>query len=124
MNDESAQQQAARHQATGRLIIEAWHRELRLLGLAARVALPAWETATFALQRDPASVEDALTGSWRGIRGELRGSVVIHADGSFFAEYDILLPHPQRARWFIEAVTAWGGDAGVKAELRLLAMPE
>jgi len=37
------------------------------------------------------------------------------------AEFDLLVPHPSKPRWFIEAVTVWGRDGVVKAKPRLLA---
>ncbi len=89
-----------------------------------QVVLPDWGQAAFALSRDPASGEDALLGVWRDARGAKVGEVVIHADGSFFAEQDVVRAYPRRPGWFVEAVTAWGREGSVKAEPRLLPMPE
>jgi hypothetical protein len=50
-----------------------------------------------------------------------RGSLTINSDGSFHGEFDLLVLHPKKPRWFIEAVTVWGHDGVVKAEPRLLA---
>lgn len=124
MSDANVQQYAAQHQPTGERILHAWQQELNRSGMSGQLPLPLWKAAHFDMHRDPASGESVLKGCWRTTRGELRGSVVVHADGSFFAEYDVLCPHPHRPGWFVEAVTAWGRDAMVKSELRLLKMPE
>lgn len=124
MSEPTIEQEISRHFVTGQRIIQAWQQALNRVVLPDPVTLPAWEQAEFELHTDPATGESALKGRWRCLRGELRGSVVIHADGNFFAEYDILASHPTRRGWFIEAVTAWGREEIIKAELRLLKMPE
>jgi hypothetical protein len=66
---------------------------------------------------DPYTGAATLVGKWfpddRGRRGEL----TINDDGSFFAEYDVLVWHGER---FVEAVTAWGRGAVVRGEARML----
>ncbi len=99
--------------------------EMERLGFAAgELSAPRSDEALFHLDPDPASGEDALIGKWRDARGQNFGSMVFHADGSFFAEYDVVRVHPRKPRWFVEAVTAWGRDGAVKSEPRLLPMPE
>lgn len=78
------------------------------------------EEAAYRLDRDPASGLDTLVGIWRDARGQKCGTVLIHGDGSFFAEYDIIRDHPRNERWFVEAVTAWGRGEIVRSEPRLL----
>ncbi|HEY0634775.1 MAG TPA: hypothetical protein VGE00_05275 [Gammaproteobacteria bacterium] len=124
MSDAKTQQYIAQHHTTGERILQAWQQELNRSGMSGQLPLQLWKTAHFEILLDPASGESVLKGCWRTTRGELLGSVVLHADGSFFAEYDVLRPHPHRPGWFVEAVTAWGRDAIVKSELRLLKMPE
>lgn len=124
MSEEQAQQHAREQQARAQAIIAAWQRELQQLGLSDAVSLPCWSEARYELQRDPASDTRSLKGSWRGAHNELRGSVVFHADGSFFGEYDVVRPHPKRSGWFVEAVVAWGRDTTLKSEVRLLPMVE
>jgi hypothetical protein len=85
-----------------------------------KVNVAPYHEAEFRLDRDPASGEDSLVGVWRDSHGGKCGELLFHADGSFFAEYDIIHIHPQKPRWFIEAVTAWGRGPLIKAELRLL----
>jgi hypothetical protein len=61
-------------------------------------------------------------GEWRDRKGQKQGNLVFHADGSFFVEYDVVRAHPRDARWFVEAVNAWGQGTDIRAEARLLPM--
>ena len=78
------------------------------------------EEGGYQLSRDPASGRDSLVGVWRDARRRKCGTLLIHADGSFFAEYDVIREHPRDARWFVEAVTAWGRGEIIRSEPRLL----
>lgn len=80
--------------------------------------------ANYGLERDRFTGAPALVGRWLDSQGRRRGSLVFHADGSFFVEQDILQPHPRRPGWFVEAITAWGRELTIQTELRLLPMPE
>lgn len=81
-------------------------------------------TAAYRLERDPACGEHSLVGEWRDAKGQKLGGLVFHEDGSFFVEYDVICTHPRNDRWFVEAVNAWGRDADIRAEARLLPLPE
>jgi hypothetical protein len=78
----------------------------------------------YRLERDPASGEHSLVGEWRDPRGQKLGGLVFHQDGSFFVEHDVIRSHPRDDRWFVEAVNAWGRDFDIRAEPRLLPVPE
>jgi len=80
--------------------------------------------AVYRLEKDTASGEYSLIGDWRNDIGIKMGCLVFHTDGSFFAEQDIVMRHPSNERWFVEAVNAWGKGSEIKAEARLLQMPE
>lgn len=88
------------------------------------VTLSPPNAAVYRLDRDPADGSLTLVGEWRDDRGIKQGELVFRADGSFFVEHDVALPHPQRRQWFVEAVNAWGRSGEIKAEARLLPMPE
>ena len=88
------------------------------------VVLQPAEAAVDRLEKDPASGQYSLVGDWLDKRGGKRGCLLFHADGSFFVEQDIVRPHPSRKRWFVEAVNAWGRSGNIKAEARLLPVPE
>lgn len=72
------------------------------------------------LRRDAFDGSESFYGEWRTEEGKLQGSVLIHAVGQVFAEFDVLRPHPTDRRWFVEAVTAWGPRHAIKSELKLL----
>ncbi|TBU98833.1 hypothetical protein [Stutzerimonas kirkiae] len=72
------------------------------------------------LREDPFDHSLALYAEWRGEHGGYLGSILLTGDGQVFAEFDILLPHPGKPQWVIEAVTAWGWPGALKSELRLL----
>ena len=105
----------------GESVCTALSEEVDKIGLSEKALTTApWERASFELQRDPASGQTSLVGTWRDINGHKVGSIVFHCDGSFFAEYDVVEQHPSDKRWFVEAVNAWGKENTIKAEPRLL----
>ena len=62
----------------------------------------------------------SLVGVWRDARGVHVGDLVVHADDSFYIEYEVGMPHPHQSGWLVDAIIAWGRDGIVKAEPRLL----
>jgi len=105
-------------------IMQQLGEEVTKLGFDDSVELQAADNAKFHLSQDPASGSFSLVGQWHNSGGHLQGNLLFHADGSFFVEQDIALPHPKKKRWFVEAVNAWGKGDEIKAEARLLPMPE
>lgn len=112
------------HRPLGIKICQALSNEIDKLELGQDIGAPDWEAATFNVIRDPALGDESLEALWLNERGAKLGSATIHADGSFFAEYDVIRPHPSKKRWFIEAVSVWGKNDTLKSEARLLPMPE
>ena len=105
----------------GESVCAALSEEVEKIGLSEKALLTApWERARFELQRDPASGQSSLVGTWQDMNGHRVGSIIFHCDGSFFAEYDVVEQHPADQRWFVEAVNAWGKNTTIKAEPRLL----
>jgi hypothetical protein len=105
-------------------IVRRLHGEVMKLGFAAsevRIRQP--DEADFRLERDPSTSEYALVGDWFDEHGGRLGGLLFHADGSFYAEHDVVRPHPAKRCWFVEAVNAWGKGARIKSEARLLPMP-
>ncbi len=122
---DAAVAQRYQHIATlAQAIMQRLAAQAATLNFTAPVTLSAPESAAYWLEKDPASGEYGLTGEWRDASGNKLGSLQFHAGGTFYVEHDILRPHPQRAHCFVEAVHAWGKDADIKAELRLLDIPE
>lgn len=106
-------------------ILDSLRAEVKHLGFdEADVMLQAADEALYRLDRDPSDGSYSLVGEWRDERGMKLGELLFHADGSFFVEQDVARPHPKRRQWFVEAVNAWGKDGQVKAEARLLPMPD
>ena len=81
-------------------------------------------TAEFRLQTDPASGRQGLLGEWFDRHRCRVGMLLFHADGSFFAEHDIVRPHPGNPGLFVEAVEAWGRGPDIRCEARMMPMIE
>jgi hypothetical protein len=78
------------------------------------------EAARFTQVIDPVNGLPGYEGVWRDARAQKCGSLTINSDGSFHGEYDLLIPHPRKPGWFIEAITVWGREGVLKTEPRLL----
>jgi hypothetical protein len=105
-----------------RAICRALSDEVTRLGFApGSVPIGDPGSASYRLDRDPASGLDSLVGEWRDAKGLKLGGLVFHADGTFFVEHDVVRAHPTDPRWFVEAVEAWGRDHDIRTEPRLLA---
>ena len=121
MTDQKIQEHIDSVNGLALAICNALEEEIGKLGFSdaqAMVATP--YDAEYRLDRDPASGEDSLIGIWRNPQGHKCGELLFHADGTFFAEYDVIRVHPHKPRWFVEAVTAWGRGSTIKSEPRLL----
>lgn len=106
-------------------VFDQLYREVLKLGFNnSDVALKRPQDADYRLERDPSTSEFSLVGDWIGEHGSKLGTLLFHADGSFFVEQDVVRPHPTCSGWFVEAVNAWGKGDSIKAEARLLPMPE
>jgi hypothetical protein len=91
--------------ALGDKVCGAVRRQVEKLGLSIGDE-PIWGKATFVETVDPYSQEINLIGTWRG---QARyGTVTIFPDGRVFAEYQVLLPHPEKGGSYVEAVQVWG----------------
>lgn len=104
----------------GEQVCAALETAYQKLGFAEQELGAQFDALVFTLKRDPFSQQDSVEGMWLDTRSQRLGSLVFHADGTFFAEYDVVKPHPAKSHWFVEAVTAWGQGSEVKSEARLL----
>lgn len=75
---------------------------------------PVWEQAVFRSRTDPFSQENSLIGTWQG--GQRYGTATFFPDGRIFAEYQVLLPHPERPDAYVEAVQVWGRPEKIRGE--------
>lgn len=106
-------------------VFDQLYREVLKLGFNnGDVPLKRPQDADYRLERDPSTSEYSLVGDWISEQGAKLGTLLFHADGSFFVEHDVVRPHPTRSGWFVEAVNAWGKGDTIRAEARLLPMPE
>lgn len=108
-------------------ICERLRAEIDKLGFTDVVCdYPYYHLASFVLVKDPYTGDNNLTGYWYNKRNKPRieriGRLQFNSDGSFYAEYDVIKQHPQDEMQFIEAVTVWGKDEMIKAEVKLLPM--
>lgn len=83
-----------------------------------------WGQGRFTLSRDPFSGQDSLIGSWCNDSGMECGRILFHGDGSVYAEFDVLKPHPVLPGMQILAIEAWVKNGAIKTDLKLLADPE
>ncbi|WP_303787042.1 hypothetical protein [Azovibrio restrictus] len=83
---------------------------------------PAWPPPRLECRIDPYSGEASLIGHWQD--GSRYGSVTLFADQRVLAEYQLLVPHPQLAGQFVEAIQVWGTLEQLKSDPVLLPLPE
>jgi hypothetical protein len=101
--------------------------EIRELGFAETDIqhYPRYDDADFELIKDPYSGEHNLACYWYDAPKKQRiGRLQFNSDGTFYAEYDVVKPHPRKSSRFVEGVSAWGKAEQIKSEAKLLPMPE
>ena len=108
------------HRPLGLAICQRLTDEIGRLGFPDPSA-PVYDQACFESEKDPYSGETTLCGRWLNGYGHSIGEIKFHGDGSFYAEYDVALPHPTDRRWFVEGVVAWGKGDKINSEPKLLA---
>ena len=118
--DDSLQARVAAEHPRLEQVVAALTSELERQGLSAAAQRVPAHCDRHQVQTDPFDGTQSLLGEWLDPQGHRLGSVILHQGGQLFAEFDVLLPHPTRRQWFVEAVTAWGDDNTLRAELRLL----
>lgn len=75
---------------------------------------PVWADISFSETVDPFSQEVSVLGTWRG--KERFGTVTFFPDGRIFGEYQVLLPHPKMADFYVETVQIWGTPEKLRGE--------
>jgi len=97
--------------------------EIGKLGFAADEVkyYPVFDDASFVLIKDPYTGDHNLSCYWYDqSKSQRLGRLQFNSDGTFYAEYDVIKPHPSKTKWFVEGVTAWGNADNIKAEAKLL----
>jgi hypothetical protein len=78
------------------------------------------EAVDFTRVVDPGNQLPGFEGIWRNASLARCGSLTFNSDGSFYAEYDLFIPHPTDSRWFVEMVTAWGRADSLRVEAQMI----
>ncbi len=119
-------EQLERHQLTGMQICQEMLRAMHKIGFTDDEieSVPEFEKAEFSLIKDPYTADENLAGYWYDRKKQRIGNIQFLSDGSFYAEYDIVKPHPSKKQWFVEGVSAWGKKGHIKSEAKLLPVPQ
>ena len=97
----------------GEAVCTALRSQVEKLGLSIGDE-PVWAEATFEEATDPFSQEVSVVAYWRG---KARfGKATFFPDGRIFAEYQVLLPHPEKADSYIDSVQIWGNPQKLSGE--------
>lgn len=122
-----AEPEAANPDRQKPVISAVWARLLEELGkhnLASDFPQQPPDFASFEMRQDPFDGSEAFFGFWQLSGSARRGEFILYGDGKAFVEVDVLLKHPSKPNYFIEAVTVWGKADALKAEFKLMPMPE
>lgn len=111
--------------ADGLALLAALRERISQLNLSGEaINIPEFEAARFTLEHDKYNGEETLMASFYPSPRYRAGVVLFHSDGSCFAEYHVMRPHPAKPQWFIESVEAWVSGGEIKTDLRLAMMPK
>jgi hypothetical protein len=91
--------------ALGEAVCAALRSQVDKLGLSIGDE-PVWAEATFEEATDPFSQEVSVVAYWRG--KQRFGKANFFPDGRIFAEYQVLLPHPEKEDCYVDYVQIWG----------------
>ena len=126
MSDNDLDLQIEQNRTFGQSVCEKISQYISKLGFdnAHQINAPVYETAVFNLQTDPYTQMQNLMGYWYNASLQRIGQIKFNSDGSVYAEYDIVLPHPSKKQWFVEAINAWGQPDNIKVDAKLLDLPQ
>jgi len=99
--------------ALGEAVCAALRGQVAKLGLSIGDE-PVWADASFEEAVDPFSQEVSVVAYWRG---KARfGKATFFPDGRVFAEYQVLLAHPDKADSYVDSVQIWGRPEHLRGE--------
>lgn len=84
------------------------------------ILVATFEACRISTAQDDFDRQERMLVEWIGKGGDRFANLVRYADGSLFAEHDVLRPHPQNPDLFVEAIEIWGRAGSLKGEARLL----
>ncbi|MCV6637392.1 hypothetical protein [Candidatus Albibeggiatoa sp. nov. NOAA] len=120
MSESDIQQRVAAAQTSGQAVCDAMRATLEKEGFAdGQKRIGDFAVAAFEIVKDPFDGSESLKGMWDGQNGG-HGSIMLYPDGKVYAEVDVIQIHPNKPKWFVEGVTAWGHIDKLKTELKLL----
>ncbi len=113
-------------QAYGQSVCDSMIETIAKLGFPENLELqkPDFDSAVFSLETDPYLQSLYLVGFWYSESKQRIGQIKFNCDGSFYAEFDVVQPHPSKNRWFVEAINAWGSQDDIRTEAKLLEIPQ
>jgi hypothetical protein len=119
-------QQIADKRDFGKAVCQRISENIARLGFAlqTQITLPDYDAAEFNVVTDPFTQSQDLVGYWYSANKQRIGQIKFHGDGSFYAEYDVVQPHPVKKHCFVEAINAWGRQDNIKTEAKLLDLPQ
>lgn len=125
MNSDALALTIQQKRAYGKAVCQRISENIARLGfpLQTQLKLPDYENAQFSLVTDPFTQSQDLVGYWYNNGQQRIGQIKFHGDGSFYAEYDVVQPHPVKKQYFVEAINAWGQMDNIKTEAKLLDIP-
>lgn len=125
MNSDALELTIQQKRAYGKAVCQRISENIARLGfpLQTQLKLPDYENAQFSLVTDPFTQSQDLVGYWYNNGQQRIGQIKFHGDGSFYAEYDVVQPHPVKKQYFVEAINAWGQMDNIKTEAKLLDIP-
>ncbi|MBS1144679.1 MAG: hypothetical protein H6R14_2085 [Proteobacteria bacterium] len=99
--------------ALGEAVCAALRAQVEKLGLSIGDE-PIWAEAVFEETTDPFSQEVSVLAYWRG---KARfGKATFFPDGRVFAEYQVLLAHPENEDQYVDSVQIWGRPPALRGE--------
>jgi hypothetical protein len=122
---EPLQQRIAAAKDNGVALLAALREKVAQLNLPGEaISIPEFDAAQFSLEYDKYNGQQTLMASFYPAPHYRAGVVLFHSDGSCFAEYHVMRPHPAKPQWFIESVEAWVSGTEIKTDTRLALIPK
>lgn len=112
--------------AYGQAVCDSIARSISRLGFPENIVikLPLFSEAEFSLLTDPYTQTKDLVGFWYDANKQRIGQIKFNCEGGFYAEFDVVQPHPRKKGLFVEAINAWGKQDDIRAEAKLLDIPQ
>jgi len=113
-------------QAFGEAICDSIAKSISRLGFPEHISIkpPQFNEAEFSIVTDPYTQSRDLVGFWYDHNKQRIGQIKFNCEDGFYAEFDVVQPHPRKKGFFVEAINAWGKQDDIRAEAKLLELPQ